>query len=65
MTMLTTPTHAAAPRQPKSSTSSGTMAPARAPPSGTPVCLSENTKSCHLGVVRPERMCALAGLKGP
>ena len=41
------------------------IAPASAPPSGTPVCLTENTSDMRCaGVVRASR-CELAGVIGP
>ena len=54
-----------APRQPNSSANSGTRAPASIPPSGTPVCLIENTSEESRGGVWRARMCELAGVAGP
>ena len=60
------PATARAPRRhPPSSTSGGTTMPASAPPSGTPVCFTENTKDIMCGGVVFARMCELAGVIGP
>jgi hypothetical protein len=43
----------------------GTMAPANMAPTGTPVCLIENTKAIWEGGVVLARICELAGVIGP
>ena len=51
--------------QPANSCRLGTIAPASPAPSGTPVCLTENTSDMRCaGVVRDSR-CELAGVIGP
>jgi hypothetical protein len=41
------------------------MAPANMAPTGTPVCLIENTKAIWEGGVVLARICELAGVIGP
>ena len=54
-----------APRQPNSMTNKGTRAPASIPPSGTPVCLMENTSEENRAGVCRARMWELPGVAGP
>lgn len=65
MTAQAAPTASAAPCQFDSSTSGGTARPASAPPSGTPVCLTENRKPMRCAGVLRARMWELDGVIGP
>jgi hypothetical protein len=62
---LAAATVTSAPCQPAASITLGTRAPASIPPSGTPVCLSENTSDMRCAGVVSASSQELAGVIGP